>query len=72
VSLASCSTARSSPSTAARTSFARLQQRGERPTPVFFYVFDILRVAGEDVNDEPLRARKALLRRRSRSRIRSA
>jgi bifunctional non-homologous end joining protein LigD len=46
----------------ARTSFARLQQRGERPTPVFFYVFDILRVAGEDVTNEPLRARKALLR----------
>jgi DNA ligase D-like protein (predicted ligase) len=47
----------------AQTSFARLQQRGERPTPVFFYVFDILRAAGEDVTDEPLRARKALLRR---------
>ena len=47
----------------AQTSFARLQQRGERPTPVFFYVFDILRLAGDDVTDEPLRARKALLRR---------
>jgi bifunctional non-homologous end joining protein LigD len=47
----------------AQTSFARLQQRGERPTRVFFYVFDILRVDGEDVTDEPLRARKALLRR---------
>jgi bifunctional non-homologous end joining protein LigD len=47
----------------ARTSFARLQQRGERPTPAFFYVFDILRVAGVDVTEEPLRARKALLRR---------
>ena len=47
----------------AQTSFARLQQRGERPTPVFFYVFDIVRVAGEDVTDQPLRARKALLRR---------
>ena len=47
----------------AQTSFARLQQRGERPTPVFFYVFDILRVAGGDVTGEPLRARKALLRR---------
>jgi ATP-dependent DNA ligase len=35
----------------ARTSFARLQQRGERPAPVFFYVFDILRVAGEDVTE---------------------
>jgi len=47
----------------ARTSFARLQQRGERPTPAFFYVFDILHVAGVDVTEEPLRARKALLRR---------
>ncbi|HTE59435.1 MAG TPA: non-homologous end-joining DNA ligase [Solirubrobacteraceae bacterium] len=47
----------------AQTSFARLQQRGERPAPVFFYVFDILRFAGEDVTARPLRARKALLRR---------
>jgi DNA ligase D-like protein (predicted ligase) len=47
----------------AQTSFARLQQRGEQPAPVFFYVFDILRLAGEDVTQEPLRARKALLRR---------
>jgi bifunctional non-homologous end joining protein LigD len=47
----------------AQTSFARLQQRGERPARVFFYVFDILRLDGEDVTDEPLRARKALLRR---------
>jgi bifunctional non-homologous end joining protein LigD len=47
----------------AQTSFARLQQRGERPTQVFYYVFDILRVGGEDVTDEPLRARKALLRK---------
>ncbi len=47
----------------AQTSFARLQQRGERPARVFYYVFDILRLDGEDVTDEPLRARKALLRR---------
>ena len=46
-----------------QTSFARLQQRGEHPTPVFFYVFDILRDAGEDVTGEPLRERKARLRR---------
>jgi DNA ligase D-like protein (predicted ligase) len=46
-----------------QTSFARLQQRGERPTPVFFYVFDILRADGEDVTALPLRERKALLRR---------
>jgi bifunctional non-homologous end joining protein LigD len=47
----------------AQTSFARLQQRGERPTPVFLYVFDILRADGEDVTKLPLRERKALLRR---------
>jgi bifunctional non-homologous end joining protein LigD len=46
-----------------QTSFARLQQRGQRPAPVFFYVFDILRLDGEDVTREPLRERKALLRR---------
>jgi bifunctional non-homologous end joining protein LigD len=47
----------------AQTSFARLQQRGERPAPVFFYVFDLLRLGGEDVTGRPLRERKALLRR---------
>ena len=46
----------------AQTSFARLQQRGERPTPVFFYVFDILHLAGRDTTALPLRERKALLR----------
>ena len=45
-----------------QTSFSRLQQRGEHPTPVFFYVFDILRDGGEDVTKEPLRERKARLR----------
>jgi bifunctional non-homologous end joining protein LigD len=47
----------------ARTSFARLQQRGERHVPVFFYVFDLLHLAGEDTTPLPLRERKALLRR---------
>jgi DNA ligase D-like protein (predicted ligase) len=46
-----------------QTSFARLQQRGARPLPVYFYVFDVLRLAGDDVTAQPLRARKALLRR---------
>ena len=46
-----------------QTSFSRLQQRGEHPTPVFFYVFDILRDGGEDVTKEPLRERKARLRK---------
>jgi bifunctional non-homologous end joining protein LigD len=46
----------------AQTSFARLQQRGERPAAVFYYVFDLLYLAGHDVTALPLRARKALLR----------
>jgi bifunctional non-homologous end joining protein LigD len=47
----------------AQTSFARLQQRGERPVSVFFYVFDLLYLDGHDTTALPLRARKALLRR---------
>jgi bifunctional non-homologous end joining protein LigD len=47
----------------AQTSFARLQQRAERPISVFFYVFDLVYLAGHDVTALPLRARKALLRR---------
>jgi bifunctional non-homologous end joining protein LigD len=46
-----------------QTSFARLQQRGERPARVFYYVFDALRVDGEDVTHQPLRERKARLRK---------
>jgi bifunctional non-homologous end joining protein LigD len=46
----------------AQTSFARLQQRGERPTSVFFYVFDLIYLAGHDVTALPLRTRKSLLR----------
>jgi bifunctional non-homologous end joining protein LigD len=47
----------------AQTSFAALQQRGERPVSVFYYVFDVLHLAGCDVTALPLRTRKALLRR---------
>jgi DNA ligase D-like protein (predicted ligase) len=47
----------------AQTSFARLQQRGERPARVFFYVFDVLHVDGEDTTALPLRQRKARLRK---------
>lgn len=46
----------------ARTSFERLAQRGRRPSPVFFYVFDVLWLDGWDVRRLPLRARKRLLR----------
>jgi len=46
----------------AQTSFERLQQRGERPVAVFYYVFDILHLDGHDTTALPLRARKSLLR----------
>jgi DNA ligase D-like protein (predicted ligase) len=46
----------------ARTSFARLAERGHHPVPVYLYVFDILWLDGHDVRDLPLRARKRLLR----------
>ncbi len=46
----------------AQTSFERLQQRGERDVRVFFYVFDVVHLAGHDTTELPLRARKKLLR----------
>ena len=49
-----------------QTSFARLQARGERPARVFFYVFDLLYLAGHDTTALPLVARKRLLRRLAR------
>jgi bifunctional non-homologous end joining protein LigD len=47
----------------AQTSFARLQQRGEGDVAVFFYIFDLLHLAGHDTTALTLRARKSLLRR---------
>jgi DNA ligase D-like protein (predicted ligase) len=46
-----------------RSSFALLQQRGERAVAVRFYVFDVLHLAGHDTTALGLRARKRLLRR---------
>jgi bifunctional non-homologous end joining protein LigD len=46
----------------ARTSFARLAQRGHHPVAVFYYIFDVLWLDGYDVRPLPLRARKRLLR----------
>jgi bifunctional non-homologous end joining protein LigD len=46
----------------ARTSFARLAQRGHRDVAVFLYVFDLVWLDGCDVRELPLRARKRLLR----------
>ena len=44
------------------TSFSRLQRRGRERVAIFFYLFDVLRVDGEDVRELPLRGRKARLR----------
>jgi bifunctional non-homologous end joining protein LigD len=45
------------------TSFSRLQRRHRERVAIFYYVFDLLRLGGEDVRDLPLRERKAELRR---------
>ena len=44
------------------TSFSRLQRRGRERVAIFYYLFDVLRVDGEDVRELPLRGRKARLR----------
>ena len=46
-----------------QTSFARLQQRGERPVAVYLYAFDLVHLAGQDTTALALSARKSLLRR---------
>ena len=45
------------------TSFSRLQRRGRERVPVFLYLFDLPRHEGEDLRPQPLRERKARLRR---------
>ena len=47
----------------AQTSFEALQQRGERDVSVFYYVFDLLYLDGQDTTPLPWRERKSLLRR---------
>jgi bifunctional non-homologous end joining protein LigD len=44
-----------------QTSFAKLAQRGRTRVPVFYYVFDVLWLDGQDVRALPLRTRKRLL-----------
>lgn len=46
----------------AQTSFAKLAQRGRTHVPVFFYIFDVLWLDGQDVRALALRTRKRLLR----------
>jgi bifunctional non-homologous end joining protein LigD len=45
-----------------QTSFAKLARRGQTHVPVFFYIFDVLWLAGQDVRGLPLRTRKRVLR----------
>ena len=45
------------------SSFELLQQRHRRRVPVYYYVFDLPRLDGEDLRPLPLRERKARLRR---------
>jgi bifunctional non-homologous end joining protein LigD len=45
-----------------QTSFAKLARRGQEPVRVFYYVFDVLWLDGEDVRGLPLRERKQRLR----------
>jgi bifunctional non-homologous end joining protein LigD len=44
------------------TSFSKLSRRGQHYVPIFYYVFDVLWLDGEDVRGRPLRERKRLLR----------
>ena len=46
---------------AGRPSFNALQNYGSSATPLFYYVFDVLILAGEDVTSEPLARRRELL-----------
>jgi bifunctional non-homologous end joining protein LigD len=45
-----------------QTSFSKLSQRGHHYVPVFYYVFDVLWLDGDDVRTRSLRERKRLLR----------
>lgn len=45
------------------TSFARLAERRRHPVAVYYYVFDLLWLAGQDLRALPLLTRKRLLRR---------
>ena len=44
------------------TSFSRLQRRSRERVAIFYYLFDVLRLDGEDLRELPLRERKARLR----------
>ena len=48
-----------------RPSFNALQNYASTETPIVYFVFDVLVLAGRDVRGEPLEARRELLERRS-------
>ena len=54
---------------AGRPSFNALQNYGSSATPLFYYVFDVMVVAGKDVMALPLEARRELLRSRVLSKL---
>ena len=54
---------------AGRPSFNALQNYGSSATPLVYYVFDVLILAGEDVTSEQLVRRRALLQARVLSKL---
>jgi len=46
-----------------RPSFTALQNLGSSEEAIFYYVFDVLMLAGRDVMSEPWSARRAVLRK---------
>ncbi len=54
---------------AGRPSFNALQNYGSSATPLFYYVFDVLILAGEDVTSEQLVRRRELLQTRVLSKL---
>jgi DNA ligase D-like protein (predicted ligase) len=53
-----------------RPSFNALQNHSSSTTPIVYYVFDVLVIAGRDVMAEPLKRRRELLQTRVLSRLR--
>ena len=54
---------------AGRPSFNALQNYGSSAIPLFYYVFDVLILAGEDITSEPLARRRELLQTRVLSKL---
>lgn len=54
---------------AGRPSFNALQNYGSSTTPLFYYVFDVMVAAGQDLMAQPLGERQEILRRRVLSKL---